>query len=69
MQNQVQALESRVKGRSPARDRWGKFATVVKDSLFITAIGLCAIALLASVWFALLWPLSNDAPAISAIFP
>ena len=69
MRNQVQALGTRIKVRSPARDRWGKFATIVKDSLFIIAIGLCAIALLASVWFALLWPLSSDTPAISAIFP
>jgi hypothetical protein len=70
MRNQVQALGSRTnEGPRSAKGRWEQFAAIVKDSLFIMAVGVTAIALLASVWLALLWPLANDAAPISAIFP
>jgi hypothetical protein len=70
MRNQVQALGSRTNDRSrSAKGRREQFTAIAKDSLFIVAIAFTAIALLASVWLALLWPLANDAAAISAIFP
>jgi hypothetical protein len=70
MRNQVHALGSRTNDQPrSAKGRWEQFAAIAKDSLFIVAVGFTAIALLASVWLALLWPLANDAAPISAIFP
>jgi hypothetical protein len=68
MRNQVHALGSRTDDRPrSAKGRWEQFAAIA--TLFIVAVGFTAIALLASVWLALLWPLANDAAPISAIFP
>ena len=70
MRNQIHALGSRTDDRPrSAKARWEQFAAIAKDSLFIVAVGFTAIALLASVWLALLWPLANDAAPISATFP
>ena len=67
MQNQVHALGSRTNDRlRSAKGRWEQFAAVAKDSLFIVAVGFTAIALLASVWLALLWPLANELSEPSA---
>jgi hypothetical protein len=68
MRNQVHALGSRTDDRPrSAKGRWEQFAAIAKTP-FIVAVGFTAIALLASVWLALLWPLANDA-APSRIFP
>jgi hypothetical protein len=70
MQDQVQILGSRSNDRSPpATDRQDEVAAVAKDSFFFVAAGVALLMLIASVWVAMLWPLSNDAAAISTMFP
>jgi len=70
MRNQIQILGSHTDDRSQsAKGRRDEFESIVKDSFFITAAGVALLALLASIWLAMVWPLANDAAAISAMFP
>jgi uncharacterized membrane protein len=70
MQDQIQILGSHINARSQsAKDRRDKFESIAKDSFFITAAGVALLALLASIWLAMVWPLSNDVAAISGMFP
>jgi len=70
MQDQVQILRSHSDDRAQrAKDRQDHGAAVAKDSLFFVAAGVALLALLATVSAAMLWPLSNDAAAISTMFP
>jgi hypothetical protein len=70
MRNQIQILGSHTDDRSQsAKGRRDEFESIAKDSFFITAAGVALLALLASIWLAMVWPLANDAAAISAMFP
>ena len=70
MRNQIQILGSHTDDRSQsAKDRRDEFESIAIDSFFITAAGVALLALLASIWLAMVWPLSNDVAAISGMFP
>jgi uncharacterized membrane protein len=70
MQDQVQILGSHSNDRSqPAKNRQDDGAAVAKHSFFFVAAGVALLALIAQVWAAMMWPLSNDAAAISTMFP
>jgi uncharacterized membrane protein len=69
MQDQIQILGSHPNERSQSADRRDEFESIAKDSFFITAAGVALLALLASIWLAMVWPLSNDVAAISGMFP
>jgi hypothetical protein len=68
-------IRFRYSGRIPTTDHSRQkiaemnFDSIAKDSFFITAAGVALLALLASIWLAMVWPLSNDVAAISAMFP
>ena len=70
MLDQIQILGSHTDDRSQsAKGRRDEFESIAKDYFFITAAGVALLALLASIWLAMVWPLANDAAAISAMFP
>jgi uncharacterized membrane protein len=70
MLDQIQILKSHTDDRSlSAKDRRDEFESIAIDSFFITAAGVALLALLASIWLAMVWPLSNDVAAISGMFP